>query len=442
MYKTLLKLLIYEMVEKIVRFEQLVEELGKSEDHSFSPHLVSNLQIQVDALKRKVLSEKALLTTLFSEKSPKEKDFWSCIESVIYEPYQTLCQLSELLHLCFSRQVLPEAYLYLQDTLSDKFSVDRAQQLLLLVPETNHWKSLNSHQYQLEGLHLEPLSLLHKYNPLGWVSGTKGVVNSLYENSTALESLRIHLKGDLSKDSILRPLSSHLIALRLHGPAYYFYAVIEALLNRDLVFLNFFEEALFYGLNHLNLTDKSILILHEATEKSRQYFTEHVTEHQKPPSSTPLNLSLEEDRVGEILRTVEKLISDKYAFTQKHLNRSVNSQDRLGQEIILSSTPVYHFQEVHTSLKNQLMMPLSGNEKFPIYDFLTQVTETPNTPREIVNAGWLHKMDRSPVWLYNTLNSQGLEGFERLSELVARQDHLLIKSIETSEVHRVLLCGT
>jgi hypothetical protein len=58
-----------------------------------------------------------------------------------------------------------------------------------------------------------------------------------------------------------------------------------------------------------------------------------------------------------------------------------------------------------------------------------------------VNAGWLHKVERGPVWLYATLNEPRSEGYQQILELLDYQDHLLRKSIETSEVHRVLLCS-
>jgi hypothetical protein len=69
------------------------------------------------------------------------------------------------------------------------------------------------------------------------------------------------------------------------------------------------------------------------------------------------------------------------------------------------------------------------------------MTEYPHTPREIINAGWLHKMERGPVWLYATLNEEDDAGFNRILEVLDYQDHLLRKSIEVSEVHRVLLCN-
>jgi hypothetical protein len=69
------------------------------------------------------------------------------------------------------------------------------------------------------------------------------------------------------------------------------------------------------------------------------------------------------------------------------------------------------------------------------------MTEYPHSPREVVNAGWLHKVERGPVWLYSILNEDREEGFEKVLELLNYQDHLLRKSIEVSEVHRVLLCS-
>jgi hypothetical protein len=80
-------------------------------------------------------------------------------------------------------------------------------------------------------------------------------------------------------------------------------------------------------------------------------------------------------------------------------------------------------------------------EDFSIYEPLGMMTEVPHNPREIINAGWLHKMERAPVWLYSALNEEDGGGFTRVLDVINYQDHLLRKSIEVSEVHRVLLCN-
>lgn len=438
MYRTLLKLLIYEMVEKIARFENLLDELGPGE--GVPSALVNSLKLKLNELKHQILAEKPFLLLLFSDKTSKEKDFSAKLEQVVYAPYRELCHLSQLLSNCLQGNVLPETYLLLQDTLSEPFHADRSRQVILMVPEGETHAKVAQARYGLadvkgHSLLLEPLSYLSRHNPLGWVGLTRAFANQLYDQSSALESLRIQMKGPLAQEETFRALVVHCLSLRLLGPSYYYYSVTEALLTQDRVFLGLMEDALFYGLNHFNFINKSLVILHEATEKAPELFTEGSDEDSQPLEH------FAKERVAEILRTVEKVIPNKCAFSDKNFHRSLQLQDRLGQEILLSSTKLYPPEEVHEGLTSRLAAPRMSGEKFPIYDYLTMVTETPNTPREIVNAGWVHKLDRAPVWLYNTINSSGLEGFDRLLDLVRRQDHLLVKSIETSEVHRVLLCG-
>lgn len=426
MYRTLLKLLIFEMVEKIARFESLVDTLGQSSD-TVSSALIASLKNRLNQLKSDILSEKVFLGLLFSEKAGKEKEFGEKLNQVFFAPYQELCRLSRLLNTTCQGTVIAETYLFLQDVLADDFSQERAKQVVLFHPEG---ETPCFDECRLEQVILEPISLLHRNNPLGWVGLVNGFVNNLYDNCSTLESLRLQLNGPLSLEKNLRPLVTHGLALRLMGPAYYYYAVIEALLRSDDFFLSHLEPSLFYGLNHLNFTDKSLVIMHEATEK---YMASRI------PEST--ETAWTQDQVGEVLRTIEKVIPDRVAFSEKNFQRSLQLQERLGQEILLSGYNLYPAEEVCDTLVAKQNAPRMSGESFPIYEMLGMVTETPNTPREIINAGWVHKMERGPVWLYNTVNSSGLEGFDRLMELVGRQDHLLIKSIETSEVHRVLLCG-
>jgi hypothetical protein len=218
-------------------------------------------------------------------------------------------------------------------------------------------------------------------------------------------------------------LLQHAIHLRLLGPAYYFFALSEAFFAQDDDFLQFTEPALFFGLNHQNFTHKSLVILHEACERS------------KPDLKTAL-LPLPEETLAAVYRAVEKAIPTKFAFQDRHMERALPLQERIGRGVLLSSSPLYPVGEVAEKLNKT-----RGREDFSIYDPLSMMTEHPHSPREIVNAGWLHKVERGPVWLYSALNEEQGQGFDRVLELLDYQDGLLRKSIEVSEVHRVLLCS-
>lgn len=137
-----------------------------------------------------------------------------------------------------------------------------------------------------------------------------------------------------------------------------------------------------------------------------------------------------------LFRAVEKTISAKHAFQEKHLDRALQLRERLEQGILLSSAPLYPVEEVAETLERT-----RNQDDFSIYAPLSMMTEYPHTPREIVNAGWLYKMERAPVWLYAVLNEPREQGLEPVADLLGYQERLLRKSVEVSEVHRALLCG-
>ncbi len=459
MQKTLLKMLTYELVERVARFDSLLVSLSQDCDPTSSPLLIG-MQERLDDIKRDILGEKKFLFRMFDEKSVKTKDFQASLptklNNAVYRPYEALCELSgwlPSLGASPSLTMVPEVSMFLQDALADKYSQGVGRRAVVFQPE------MMATRPELQGfsdVFLETLPYLQRSNPLGWLGLTEGYVKALIEREEqpVFKTLQTKAKGLLAEDLFFRSLVKHCIALRLLGPAYYYYAVSDALLQRDVIFLEKIEPALFYGLNYFNFIDKSLVILHEATEKSRELFDFSTS------GSSSERLFLEE-QVNSVLEAVEKVIPEGRAFTEKHFSRALALQERLNQSTLISAASVYSAGEVVERLNKALLKeeePTSeSTSSTSVYDMLTLVTETPNSPREIINAGWLHKLERSPIWLYDSLSSEGaqekstqiqkgsqqprcsMDGFHRLAERLALSDHLLLKSIETSEIHRVLL---
>jgi hypothetical protein len=325
----------------------------------------------------------------------------------------------------------PEMFLFLKDVLPTELTKDAGEQTVFLAAEGEGRQAAHG---LFSKVLMDPISILQKNNPLGWVGLSQSYSHYLLENASSLEALKLELlKGEKKKhhagvtDALVESMLRHALNLRLLGPAYYFHALVEALFAKDEAFLHFTEPALFYGLNHQNVTHKSLVILHEACERSKPALD---------ADNEEVLLPLSKDTLANVFRAVEKLIPAKYAFQEKHLERAVQLQERLSQGTLLSSTSLYPLEEVSENLVNT-----RDEENFSIYGPLAMMTEYPHSPKEIVNAGWLHKVERGPVWLYSILNEDREEGFEKVLELLNYQDHLLRKSIEVSEVHRVLLCS-
>lgn len=425
MQKTFLKFILFELVERMVRFRLLLSECDDSLQKS-APVLNRSLRAEVGALEERLLSQKALLNKLFGEGNTLTgKQTVTGLEPLIADIHAHLSRISRVLVHLKPLEVESETLLFLKDILIPDLVKDAGEQSVFLVPEG----AQNVLEYQLlPNVLLDTLSVLQKNNPLGWVGLARSYGCHLLENASSLEALKLDLlKSEKKKtptgltEPLIDNLLLHALSLRLMGPAYYFHSLSEAVFNLDDTFLNWIEPALFYGLNHQNFMHKSLVIMHEACERSK---------------STPEADSLPEDMLASIYRVIEKLIPAKAAFQEKQLERAIQLQERLSQGIMLSSSPVYPVGEVADVLENT-----RNNDDFSIYAPLSMLTEYPHTPREIVNAGWLHKIERGPVWLYTILNEPHPEGFSKVSDLLGYQDHLLRKSIEVSEVHRVLLCG-
>lgn len=440
MQKTFLKFIVFELVERIVRFRLLLDECGDALLLG-SPELYRSLKREADQLETDILSHRTLLNRFFTEKAaPSGKQEPLGLGSGFSDIYTRLKTLSQVLTHIKTLELAPETHLFLRDVLPVELLCDlgkhAGEQSVFLVGEGQTDLCRGD---LLDNVLIGSLSVLQKNNPLGWMGLTQPYSGYLLENASSLEALKLELrKTDKKKgasqwnESLIDNLLGHAINLRLLGPAYYFHMLSEAVFaetiapQADQTFLNRFEPSLFYGLNHQNFTHKSLVILHEACERSK-------STSDKAGSEMPV--ALPEEVLANVFRAVEKLVPAKYAFQEKQMDCALQLQSRLRQGTLLSSTPHYPVEEVAENL-NQTR----DKKDFSIYTPLAMMTEYPHTPREIVNAGWLHKIERSPVWLYAILNEDREEGFEKVASLLSDQDHLLRKSIEVSEVHRVLLC--
>jgi hypothetical protein len=442
MQKTFLKFIVFELVERIVRYRLLLNECADILQ-SGAPQLLHSLYREADALEGDFLSHKTLLNKLFNESgAPGGKQAPIGMEGLLSSLGQRLNELERLLIRMKPLDLEPETLLFLKDILPQDLTREAGEQSVFLSSSAIE-DSLPP--ALLPGVLIDTLPVLQKNNPLGWVGLTNGFSRYLLGNASSLEALKIDLlKAEKKRahpgltESLVESLLRHAINLSLLGPAYYFHALSEAVFTHDESFLHFLEPALFFGMNHQNLTHKSLVIMHEACERSKNSTEKGRAETEPSP--------LGEDVLASIFRVIEKLLPAKALFQEKHLERAIQLQDRLSQGVMLSSSPLYPVGEVAEVLEST-----RSNHDFSIYAPLAMLTEYPHMPREIVNAGWLHKVERGPVWLYTILNEADptdlggfkaeASGFKKVSELLGYQDHLLRKSIEVSEVHRALLCG-
>lgn len=423
MQKTFLKFIVFELVERVARFRLLLNECADSL-HESAPVLLCSLKEAADRLETELLSQKSALNRLFTESTAKSGTQGH--EGMIAALYTQLKTLSGLLCKLRELPLAPETFLFLKEVLPPDLLKSVGEQSIFLCAEGEQLEAVPG----LPNILIDGLSVLQKNNPLAWLPLTQSYSGFLTQHASSLAAIKVELTkpgpkkaSEAIPEAIAEPLIQHAVNLRLLGPAYYFHSLVDAYFQQDEAFLQVVEPALFFGLNHQNFIHKSLVILHEACERSK-------------PAAGMAFAPLTDETLANLFRAVEKAVPAKFAFQEKNLQRALQLQERLEQGVLMSSTGLYPVQEVADNLNST-----RDQADFSIYGPLSMLTEYPHSAKEIITAGWLHKMERGPVWLYSILNEDRPEGFDKVLTLLDYQDHLLRKSIETSEIHRVLLCS-
>lgn len=468
MQKLLLKLAYFEYLERLLRFESLLAEVMLASDNT-ADSLLHWLDGECRQLKLKVQREHSFFQKLFSEKPLREREkdphyqFQQQVEQALFHPYHTLTTLTDWLLQVARFSIPPELRYFLREiTLAElvahpagvlspaKSSTLKASSVLFCTESIGPSFRSPSHLNSLPDVYLEYLPLLQKNNPLGWSGLIRGFAEQMAEQAIMALYDQPRKNGFDVSQKELACLSGHLISLRLMGPAYYYATLIEAFLWQDALFFQRIEPALFYGVNHANFMDKSLVMLHESAERAPDLLMPDRSPN-RSEIENPVSPPLPQDTLLDLLRIIEKMIPARYTFTEKCFKRALSLQGRLDGKILLSGIQRYPLSDIADKLNEFQQTPDSHPEA--VYQVLAMSAELPNTPREIVNAGWLHKTGHAASWLYATVCEpkesneapgnparNATDRFADLKAMLEERDQLLIKSIETSEIHRVLLC--
>lgn len=439
MEKTYLRFVCVEVMERLARCDALLSSLllRTSKENYHRQGIIQGLQERLSLLENKLLGERELLLGLLTDSVNQPSQDRQALFRLFGITYQALTQLTKVIVHLDDCKPQPEVHLFLKDALPEALHPKELLTSIAVGAEGNDDKVQLAKTFQaLQMPHVQfsNLSVLQQENPLAWVGLSEPVFNRLAHDvltatrvektlSTLLQRVKKETAKVLDEETLLTVLA-HSIGLRVFGPAYYFHTISQALLSADIKLLVSAENALFYGLNHFNVAHNQTVILHESVERLMKDSGEKVS-------------GLPETVMADWFKLVERIVPERFAFASKHLDRSIHLKERLAEGVLLSSAPVFPTAEIAQAIDKAVLDEVESDIDFPIYQLLSMTTEYPHTSREIVNAGWLHKVERGAIWVFAALQEQAV--YQKLSALFSAQDHLLAKSIETAELHRVLL---
>jgi hypothetical protein len=417
MNKTLVKRLVYELTESVIRLDAQIQHLEQTAPVSTLPY-ITVLKKALAPIQKELIGKDPFIKSLFLEEGAvDETSTDKFFKTKLPKIRQEIQNLAQALFDLDRGQIQPETELFIR-SLALKKLLPNCPELIVLPGETKEDAT-----YQDNSFELEFLPLLTHQNPLAWVKLTDAFSKCFYAQTLKIKSAVEKLNlSETEEEAIIGPI----ISLRILGPAFYANYILKALEDKNNIALSIVEPILFQELNRFGLVNKDIVILHQSLESSRSQFTiaegKATSKRQK-----------EINGADELLKAVEKAIPEKLAFNEKSLLRSQLLEERLALGMMISAVP-------NLNSPAQLRDDLANiDEETPIYPLLGQLQESPATPIEIINAGWLYKLDNAIIWLSEALEDKDTkQAWDTLKQRILSTDILLLKSIEISEVHRVL----
>jgi hypothetical protein len=393
---------------------------------------------------------------LFNEKPMGDADARERMVTHILGPYQRLCAASTWLHAWLPGPLPEETRYWWQDTL-----VEASPPWMLLGPEGSSGILNLPLEENVAAGPLMPISVLQRQTPLAWAGlgpyMTSGDVAAALKTLAMAKNQAATSKPAQVLKQCNPTLLPHFMNLRVVGPAYYLTTVLDALLQQHTTFLTEAEPMLFAALNHNNVADKSVVILHEVVQNAHYVLPAFAAQQWDTPTATASNEEAAPGHgtapdaawINDVLAAVETLIPARQAYTDKQLQRALQLQDRFSSDTLASALHVYPLTDVLPEV-----LETNGSRAGRIYDVLDRVAEAPCTPREIIHAGWLHRLEQTPNWLWRWVQqgqgAQASGGRGRKPSGVqhppaedefTQLDALLLRSIEVSEVHRSLVAS-
>lgn len=435
--KTLLKFYAYELIERVTRFDMLTREIWR-EHRKISNKSLEALEAIRNEMNETVATHKSQLHQLLSDETAKKQagDVDALLQwgrSLTEHLRTATAALTALIQPTATQELellTVEAFAPPSNNgTPDELTKVLGDLSLTLGQELSAEDTLEPVAPKLSGVSFSRLSVLQRNNPLGWASGLNDfLIRAIEENSTHFKKIKKQLSSITSNENEINIILASALGLKIIGPAYYFQTLADGLVQQNELTLCHIEPVLFFGLNHYNTIEKSLIIAHESVDKTLPAFNMDSAE----------TLWTHELLAG-LYGDIDRLIPDRYTFSEKAFETAKKLKERVAEGVLLSSTSCYTIQQ----LQEQLDEVRAKGDDYSVYDVLGKTTEFPHTGKEIINAGWLHKMDRLSVWLYavceESLKEPGEpDGLTRLSHILSRQDQLLLKSLDNAEVHRVL----
>jgi len=461
------KLLCIEILEKITRMQRFLRlEPDVSRRQGFEV-----VNIFLKALDAILVNLRPIITRL-SEKVPLDK--WEKLATIrrLSDTFKSIDNLHSQLQFVYGIWVRPEAHVFVKSVIEFIPSVRRPEKVNIILSNMYSFLETDLSSYVEDVLSVTDIYVdfqnqspsvflpkIERDNPLNWSILVHECGHADFQgNSHLLDQLEaIFAQADAPSKKILQRWAEEiycdLFATQILGPAYLASFATFALVvaggggseissethPADIVRIAIIHEALeksnlkvVLAEPRLDSNDISSLFynaLEERVKLERQFI--------RPPLEQPQPQFILQDFVDVICEQVEQTISLSQQLTVKDFDRIYGLAKRLAKGILIGS---YQNPQLMESGKENFSEGRIDPQK--LNEAKTAVHESRVLLWEIVNAGWLHKIENiypRAFTLFFDSDDTPLEERVRIwGEELEGIDRLLLKSIESSEIQRLM----
>lgn len=421
------------LVEKLIRLEAFYEEKMALEP-DLSPDFFDSCRKSIEKIKEEMLNAKNELAGLSGEKSSnsdRSKLFLSSLNKIARQILDSGRMLSYLP----SNQALPETLIFLDEALQKQIFLKNDSKIIFLVQDF-----LMKQEFKgFEKVAVFRAPVLESQNPLYWPLLLKDAfLNSeKFADVSALVGDFIE-KQQLSKDetdfakNIANELILDLFSVRLLGPAY-FWSMIEFEIFKNIAEPE--KETSLSLMARAELLKKELVRIELIGELNK--FGESFAKLFNASENSEKLMEVLNQAFSVIGAELDKFIDKSGLFSKHDFEKSLISSERLAEGVLIASSPTCELDKIREEYEK--IYDQSGESSISVYDFLNKLKETANTPQQILNAGWIYKKSLFGKIFFEELDFNNDIDFDDFGARIKQLDTLLIKSAETSSIHKVLL---
>ncbi len=433
------------LVEKLARLENFYENKMESQN-SVNINFVISCREKLKEIKQELSSAYPVIVKTFEDKpiSSEETENFLTVYKKCLDKFLELHSLSSQLPL---NAISSETYIFLSEVLKVKKSFQELDSRIVLL--TQDFLTRNTHKCLtnlpfISDIEKKPMALyipiIENSNPLYWPLLVKNIFGNIEKLKAVAKNYYEELIGPKVKDDeekrkvtekLAFQLTYDLFSMKLLGPAYYYlfteigvFRSIAETKIRYLPTLAVREKILFDQLKNSNLADKA--------EDTHNWFI--TLSSLSDEMSFTLGLKTDVSDIKEELNTlVEKIneeadnvIAQKNTFRCNDFCTSLAGFERLKRGALIASSTS---EEINESKKHCLnhICETGFSEK------TEQHKELPNSPQQIINAGWIYNEYINDEILRKVIENKNLD-YAPFIEHIKNKDGLLLNSVEKSKI--------